>query len=454
MKTMMRISLLLVLLLSSGMACRNLLPAMNDVSGEEPQGIEISDVTPDADGELSDLPDEVIESGSELLLADKVYWQQDEDRVLIAFELLNPGGLNIQEIELTYTLFDAEDGVIKSWMNIRQINSGLDSLGLVEIAFIDGPLKQVNGVGLEWVYLISEDDQVIMNAFIPEKVKFWQNEYAAIVSGTVYNLAPNLFQYVDVNVLLFDQDGKISGAGVTDIPFIHANDEMAFMAFVDIDGPVDMIKTFPYEAYQTVLHDESQSAENEFVITNANFYLGEGDRVYGGFEVTSYYNDVLTNTIYLVTLFDADGFVTATGVGIIEVFLPGDDIGLNPFIYLPADKMNPDSFKIDFLPGHAVAEYVFSDNPFSVISSELIREDGWVRVTFQNNHTGGIRNSGIFVLVYDQDETIIGGAQYWEADQIPAGGIYEKEIWINYCESRQIDSVRAWVAPITMTIAE
>ena len=71
----------------------------------------------------------------------------------------------------------------------------------------------------------------------------------------------------------------------------------------------------------------------------------------------------------------------------------------------------------------------------------------YVAVNFTNTYDKQASEVDIFILLYDANGNIIGGGHDWTTEPTPAGATTEIEIWVDYSDSKEIDSIQAWVVP-------
>jgi len=180
------------------------------------------------------------------------------------------------------------------------------------------------------------------------------------------------------------------------------------------------------------------------------YYLSDPDDIYGGTVIQNNLDDqTLEDAILNVTFYDEEGYVISHGAQGIDYFLPGDTIGVSPYIDSPDGLPSLSYYETRIFPGEYAEDFELTENVFTVNSTELTGDyQDKVKVNFTNGYTKLVTEVDIFVLVYDASGNIIGGGNTYYDEPTPAGGSGEYEIYVYYdSDEYTVDSIKAWVVP-------
>jgi hypothetical protein len=304
----------------------------------------------------------------------------------------------------------------------------------------------VDSVSVEWEYDTTPANG-FANPFTISSPIFWENGDYPIVTGVINNNDPDTYTDVNANIICYDSAGEIVGGGTTNIVFVPGDDYMGFASYIDAFDSVASVEVFPTFSFNSVTY-EGSDFWSEISILDDNFYSTTYGSLIGGFEVQNNLDTTLTDSVAYVTFYDKDENVTSMAEFYIDLLLPHQTLGISPWALTPADDAKTDSYDIWILPGEYETDYELTENPFVVNSTTLTGDYGnYVAVNFTNTYDKQASEVDVFILLYDANGNIIGGGHDWTTEPTPAGATAEIEVWIDYSDSKEIDSIQAWVVP-------
>jgi len=217
--------------------------------------------------------------------------------------------------------------------------------------------------------------------------------------------------------------------------------------FVDVFDEVASVEVYPTFTYNTVYY-EGDEFWSKISILDDYFYEGNYGSLHGGAVIQNNTNTVLQDSALYATFYDENGKVTSTGNISIDILLPGDTLGVTPWILSPPANANTTEYDILVLPGDVLESYELTENPFTVNEASVVGDyDTDVLVNFTNNYNKSLSEAEVYILLYNAEGLIIGGGSDWTDDPIPAGEKAEIEVWVDYANSQNIDKIRVWVSP-------
>lgn len=448
-KKRLLIAFLVIFPLFVGLACRF------TAKGQTPTEEIVTEVETEVTEEPTVAPtqeevEEPVDTGEfqELVMLDNSLWVQDGTDVFTAFFFENPNSsLIFEDVEYTVYLYDTSGNEIDSdYSTVRWIFPD-QTFGIVFNFYLDDENITVDSASVDWSYDSTTASNGLYNPFTVSNATFWQNGDFPIVTGTVNNNETNTYTDIRTNIICYNSAGEIVGGGYTYIDFVPGSDFMGFATYVDAYESVASVEVFPTFSYSTLIY-EGDAFWSEISILDDNFYLTTYDTIAGGLEIQSNIDTVLTNSVAAITFYDADDNVTSTAEYYIDFLLPNQSIGLSPWALSPPDGAQTDSYDVLILPGDYEEDYELTENPFVVNSTTLTGDwDNYVLVNFTNTYSKQVSEVDIYVLLYDTDGKIIGGGHDWTTEPTPAGGTTEIEIWVDYGDSKEIASIKAWVMP-------
>lgn len=454
-KKWLKLSFLLVLPLIVGLACQisNPLSLIFNKATEE----ELVDVTTEEPVVVVTEPanaEEIVETlmpstGEELdlVMLDEDFWIQEDGAVYLAFYFQNPNpDLLFEDIDYTIYLYDASGREIQTYDSYLRYLFPQETFGLSEYIYLDDETATVDSIEIEWTYLSGAVEDFV-NPFTAQDVTYWENDGYPIVTGKVFNSSSDTYTYVLANVICLDSDDQIVGSGYTTLQFVPGDDYMGFSTYVDAFADVSRVEVFPTYTYSSYFY-EGQDFWSEVSILEDNFYLDDYGYILGGMTIQNNVDVPLSNSVAYLTFYDENDVVTATASYNVELLLPGDTLGISPWVSTPPSGAETSTYDILVLPGDYEEDYELTTNPFVINSAEITGDyDDYVTVDFTNTYSKSISEVNVNVLIYDTDGYIIGGGYSWHYDPIPAGGSAQIEIWVDYDQDSSIGSIVAWVYP-------
>ncbi len=457
-KKRLLIALFVIFPLVVGLACLGGKPDPTATPTEEPtEAVVTEEPTEEPTEEVTEEPTEVTEEPTEatgstgeaqdLVMLEKSLWLQEEDDVFVAFFFENPNSdLIFEDVEYTVYLWDENDAEIDSssssirWIFPNQV------FGITFTFWLDEGVT-VSSASVDWEIDDSFAPDGFTNPFAAEGITYWENDGWPIVTGKITNSNPDTYTDIRVNIICYDADGEIVGGDYTFIDFVPGEDFMGFATYVDVYGEVASVEAFPTFTYLTNSY-EGSDFWSEISILEDYFYVGEWDDIYGGAVVQNTTDTVLSDSILYVTFYNEAGEVTSVGSITIDTLLPGDSLGVSPWVYSTPDGSETTKYDILVLPGDYEDDYELTENPFTVNSAELTGDyDNEVAVSFTNNYSKSVSEVDVYVLLYDAEGQIIGGGSDWTEEPTPAGGTSEITVWVDYSDDRTVDSIKVWIAP-------
>jgi hypothetical protein len=255
-------------------------------------------------------------------------------------------------------------------------------------------------------------------------------------------------------VICFDRAGEVVGGGYTFVNFVLGQDYSGFNAYMDTFGDVASVAVFPTVTYASQWVEETDLLTG-LVIEYDNFYEDDLGYLQGGFIARNATEQVLRNSLITINFYDEDDHITAVASAYIDLLLPGDAVGIVPWVTTPPEGIVSKEFDFRLLPGEVDDAYELDANPFVINSITLTGEDGDdVLVNFTNQYSKTVSEVDIYVLVYNDAGEIIGGGKDWTKSPTPPGGTSELEVWITYDSAETIAVAEAWVVPSFFTSFE
>lgn len=389
----------------------------------------------------------------ELVMLEKNFWAQKEGTVFISFFLENPNSDVIFEgVKYTIVLSDANGNEIESdYATIQWIYPN-QSLGIVFNFYLYDERVSVNAVDITWEYEGTITSDGSGYPFSTLSVNFWENDTFPIVAGMISNNSVTTFTDIQANIICYNSTGEIVGGGVTYLDFVPAEDNMGFYTNVDTFGKVASVEVFPISSYNTLSY-EGTDFWSDISILDDYFYEGDFGNLLGGAVIRNETDTVLKNSILAATFYDEAGSVVTTGSSYIDVLLPGDTLGISPWVQSTPKDAVPTNYDILVLPGELVDDYELTTNPFLINSANIVDDDflQTVAVNLTNNYSKQVSEVDIYILAYNTEGQIIGGGRDWTKEPTPAGGTTEIEVWIDYASSQTLDVFDVWVIPSSWT---
>jgi hypothetical protein len=411
-----------------------------------------SEPTTDVVVEETEEPTATLSAPEDFVLLDNSLWVQDGSMVFAAFMIENPSNdLLYEDVEFTIRLLDETGNLIdQDYQSILWFFPG-QTVGLVTNYWLESEAEVMGGVEVEWTYTgtSTRDDKV--NPLTYEDAVYWGNGGYPLVTGRVVNTDTVTYTDVRANVICFDRAGEVVGGGYTFVNFVLGQDYSGFNAYMDTFGDVASVAVFPTVTYASQWVEETDLLTG-LVIEYDNFYEDDLGYLQGGFIARNATEQVLRNSLITINFYDEDDHITAVASAYIDLLLPGDAVGIVPWVTTPPEGVVSMEYDFRLLPGEVDDAYELDENPFVINSITLSGEDGDdVLVNFTNQYSKTVSEVDIYVLVYNYSGEIIGGGKDWTKSPTPPGGTSELEVWVTYDSAQTIAVAEAWVVPSFFT---
>lgn len=393
--------------------------------------------------------DEALADSIENLVLLKENWGSNEEYVFVGFILSNQNEeLSLTDIEYSIALLDSNgQEVINDWNTYPRLLPG-ENLGI----FFQNPIVEgeptVESVEITYSYEDTETSDRDASPFTTDKIMFWEGDLWPVVTGIINNIESIVYTDVRAGIILYNAAGDIVGGGTSYVDFIPGNDLMGFSTYVDAYDTVASVEVFPTITYSTEEYDDSVSLWERASILEYNFYADDYDFLYGGATIQNNLDKALNDAVLTVTFFDQDGYVTCYGTEYIDILLPGEQLGVAPYIYSQPKGASASDYTIVIFPGEPVDDYELTENVFVVNNAELTGDfNDYVKVNFTNTYTKQITDVDVFTLFYDSNDLIIGGGSMYFSEPIPAGASKDFEFYVTYDNEETVSRIEAWVLP-------
>lgn len=389
-----------------------------------------------------------VEAAEDLVILDNSQWIQEGSTVFVGYLVENPAGdILYEDVEFTIRLFGSAGNLIDTgYVSLPWFFPG-ETRGVVYTFWTTDDSVVVDSVDVGWTFSRKASPGEFKDPFTTDSIVLWDNGGYPIVTGRVVNNTATTYTDIRLDVACFDSTGALVGGGTTYLDFIHLNDYMGFNSYVDVLGDVASVEVFPSLMYSTQVVDKTDFL-SDISVQDDYFYQDDFGYLMGGIVVTNETEFVLRNSFVYITFYDENENISSTGSDYIGMILPGDTIGITPWVSVPPEEANSVRYDILLLPGEADDAYELDTNPFRVNSTTVTGDyDNYVRVNFTNTYSKRVSEVDVYVLVYNAAGAIIGGGTTWTDGPTPAGGNSEVEVWVNYGANETIDSIQAWVVP-------
>jgi len=392
----------------------------------------------------------------DFVLLDNSLWVQDGSMVFAAFMVENPSrDLLYEDVEFTIRLFDENENLIdEDYQSIQWFFPG-QTIGLVTNYWLATEAEVMGGVEVEWTYAGTSPVGDLLNPLTYEDAVYWGNGGYPLVTGRVVNTdTTTTFTDVRANIICFNDAGEVVGGGYTYVDFVQREAYMGFSTYVDTFGDVASVEVFPSLTFASQWIDKTDFL-SEIVIEDDYFYEDDFGYLQGGFVVRNETEHVLRNSLVYINFYDENDHITATASSYIDLLLPGDAIGIVPWVTTPPEGVESKEFDFRLLPGEIDDAYELDKNPF-VINSITVTgdDDDYVLVNFTNEYSKTVSEVDVYVLVYNAAGEIIGGGKDWTKSPTPPDGTSELEVWVTYDSAETIAFAEAWVVPSFFTSFE
>ena len=412
-----------------------------------------SEPTIEVVAEKTEEPTATLSAPEDFLLLDDSLWVQEGSHVFAAFMIENPSSdLLYEDIEFTTRLLDENGDLIgEDYQDLLWFFPG-QTVGLVTNYWLDSEEEVVGGVEVDWTYAGTSSGGDLVNPLVYEDAVYWGNDGYPLVTGRVVNTDSTIYTDVQANVICFNDAGEVVGGGYTLIDFVLGETYMGFSAYMDTFGEVASVAVFPSLTFASQRIDQAESLP-EIVIEDFSFYTDDLGYLQGGFVARNETEQVLRDSIIYITFYDENDHVTAIASSYFWLLLPGDAVGIVPYVTTPPEGVEALRFDFVQLPGEVDDAYELDANPFEINSITFTgEEEDTVRVNFTNQYSKTVSEVDVYVLVYNAEGEIIGGGEDFTRSPTPPGGTSELEVWVYYDSAETVAYAEAWVVPSFFTI--
>ncbi|HPX95153.1 MAG TPA: hypothetical protein PK057_01765 [Brevefilum fermentans] len=413
----------------------------------EPPVIPTESKSPEKQEETTTPPP--VEISQDLVVLNQSNLFQEGSETFIGYLINNPSSdILYEDVEFTVDFYNSAGGLIDSSYTYLPSFYPNTTYGITAFSFQYDEGVTVASAEINWTFSGTSSASASENPFTTDKLRYWENAGNPLVTGKIVNNSSTTYTKLTANILCFGDDDHIVGGGSAYLDFIHLNDYAGFITYVDAFDEVARVEAYPTLTYSSKVIDKTDFT-SEISIVNENFvYESNMGWFYGGLIMKNETESVLKDNYVQITFYDKDDDIITTGSGYLSALLPGESVGIAPWISTPPDDSIYARYDILLLPGKADAGYELSSNPFKVDSAAISSDSTYeVIVNFTNTYSKQVSDLDVYVLVYNADGKIIGGGDTWVSDPTPAGGSVEVEVWVSYPYSETIASVKAWVIP-------
>jgi hypothetical protein len=418
---------------------------LEELPTEEPATAEPVVITEEQIAVVTEVP--AIETQQDILL-DQSFWTQDQGTVFVAYMFENPNSnYMLEEGTINFYLLDSTGTEIGSdWYDIYEVLP-LQKFAIVFTYYLSDEQAVVDSISIDWDTTMTQTSGENTPDLFIYQSNYWPNNGYPGVTGGIMNQSQYIYTNLRVNIVCFDNAGRIVGGNYTYVDFVPDYNQIGFSSYVETYGEVASTEIYPLVTSSTE-KVEATDQWSKLILLEDNFYQGSYGWVYGG---TLIYNDTqnpITDSVFYATFYDSSGRVVSSGYDYIDFIFPGQTLGLAPWIYSLPDNTSISYSEIWLLPGEEVSNYELSENPFQVTSLGIIGDyKDTVSVTFTNTYNKDASELDVFVLLRNTSGEIIGGGYDWTSEPTLAGGSTTIEIWVSYDSAESIDTIEAWVMP-------
>jgi hypothetical protein len=405
--------------------------------------------------EETEKPTPTLSAPEDFVLLDNSLWIQDGSLVFAAFMIKNPSSnLLYEDVEFTIRLLDENGDLVgEDFQNTRWLFPG-QTVGLVTNYWLASETEEVGAVEVDWTYAGTSTDGDWVNPITYADAVYWGNGGYPLVTGKVVNIGGTAATDVQANVICFNDAGEVVGGGYTFVDFVLGEAHMGFSAYVDTFGDVASVEVFPSLTFASQWI-EAADFLSAIVIEDFHFYADDLGYLQGGFIARNTTEQVLRNSLVSINFYDENDHITAVASTYIDLLLPGDAVGIIPWVTTPPKGVESLRYEFVQLPGEVDDTYELDTNPFVINNITITGEDDdMVLVNFTNQYSKTVSEVDVYVLVYNAAGEIIGGGKDWTKSPTPPGGTSELEVWVSYDSAETVAVAEAWVVPSFFTIFE
>ena len=396
---------------------------------------------------------DVVLPGEELVMLNDM-WLQEENEVFVGFLLKNQfTDQNLKDISYKIILLDADNN------EVRTASSRMDwifpgqTVGVAYRTTFPADSEPINDVVIEYEFKSYNEPDEFLNPFTTEKIKMWEGVTRPVVTGIIHNNSTTTYTEIRTDIICYNAMGEIVGGANVYHKVVPGLGSVGFSENLYVYGDVDSIEVYPRIVTSSRAREDAEGFRDHISILDDYFYQTQTGGINGGVVIQNNLTDtVLKNSVVVVTVYDDDGYVTTYGYRDINYLMPGSTLGVMPSFNFQPKDVAPSTYEIVVLPGFPDDDYELQDDYFSV-NSAVLREDNdnYVIVNYTSSYTKPVSEVAVFILLYNPEGQIIGGAVNKTDDPIPAGGSGEVEIFVFYSREHTVENIEVWLVPSIWT---
>ncbi len=363
-----------------------------------------------------------------LVLLENHTFIQDETTLVTVFLLQNTSPQStLEDVEYTVYAHDASGAQVGNDIGYIQFIFPDQIIGVVNEIRLDEGIS-VDSVSVDWVIGDTNVYDDFDYPFVVENSKYYSGDSGDYITGVIKNTDYQIYTDLRVNAVAYDANDVVIGGGYTYVDFIPNKDQVGVSIRATLLEEPARVEIYPaFSAFSMPIDDGKW--RNNIELIDFGFVQNETE-VGGGFLIKNISDQILTNSQYYITIYDADGYVCAAESGYIDLLWPGETLGYSPSSIFVPDESKPSKVDVIILPGE-FGEHELTANPLSVENVKFVEHDDWpsVTATLVNSLDQGITKPEVYVLLYNADDEIIGGGTSYP-DDLAANDSVEIEIFV------------------------
>lgn len=369
-------------------------------------------------------------SSDGLTLLDNITFLQDET-TLSTFMFFHNDDPEKVYIDTRYTIYayDATGAQVDDVSTTIGFLGPGETIGIANELWLDEGVT-IDKIEVDWIIDSKEVIDGYANPFTIKNTKYYDDDGWKYLTGVITNNDKLTYTDLRVSGIAYDASGKIIGGGYTYVDFIPSEDQVGLSIYSSIVGEPDRIEIYPMLYSYSDTYEDGDWWFNLEVIDFG--FVQDGTEVGGGVILKNLTDELIMDTQFYLTIYDADGYVCGTDSGYIDYIWPGETVGYAPgATYIPEGSM-PDNVDLIIMPGE-FSEHELAGSPLVSEGYSLDLGDYWNTVTVQLKNTldKTVTDTYVSVLLLDADGLVIGGGSGWPED-FEANGTQELEIFVTY----------------------
>jgi len=263
------------------------------------------------------------------------------------------------------------------------------------------------------------------NPLAADQVTYIPGDYFDYVTGIITSSASQALKDIKIVAVGFDDSQKIIGGGYTYLDFVRAGGNSGTkISFKSSQAPT---KIELYPSLSSISTIDTGSSESEIQLVDFGFGISRNSVGVGFLIKNAETNSVIESTRFIVSAYDAEGFVIDAESGYIDVIFPEQVIAGSAKLTIPSGKIL-DHIDVQLLPGNS-EPVPASGYPFSVENVSYFEGGYSPKATgiIKNSLTKDFDTIKVIAIAFDANEKIIGSG-YTYVDFVPANGQSAVEI--------------------------